>query len=289
MLLEIAVGDAYGAGFEYVNARLVREGNNLQRYVQHPRHRGVSPGAYTDDAQMSLAIAEVIVHRLPWTPQNLAESFVRAFKRDPREGYARGFHQFLGEVRDGREFLARIRPDSDKSGAAMRAAPIGIFEGTGEVLARSTLQARLTHDTPAGIAAANAAALAAHYFIHRLGPKAQLPTFLDRHVEAAGFPGWSQPWKGEVGPKGWMSVQAAVTAIVGCDRMSELLKACIDFTGDVDTVAAIALGAASASAEIIQDLPASLVNGLERGRFGYDYIVALDQQFKSMMPARDAG
>ena len=38
MLLELAVGDAYGAGFEYVDADLIRSANHLTSFVKHPRH-----------------------------------------------------------------------------------------------------------------------------------------------------------------------------------------------------------------------------------------------------------
>src|SRR5687768_15127870 len=122
MLIEIAIGDAYGAGFEYGDPRAVRDDNDLTHYVKHPRHR-LRPGCYTDDTQMSIAVAEMIVSGEAWTPVNLASRFVEAFKRDPREGYAQRFYGFLREVRDGEEFVRKIRPDSDKSGAAMRAAP----------------------------------------------------------------------------------------------------------------------------------------------------------------------
>jgi ADP-ribosyl-[dinitrogen reductase] hydrolase len=85
VLVELAVGDAYGAGFEYVDQSAVWAGNDLSRYVAHPRHR-IAPGSYTDDTQMSLAVAEAIVDDLAWTPEALAAKFVQVFKRDPREG-----------------------------------------------------------------------------------------------------------------------------------------------------------------------------------------------------------
>lgn len=113
MLLELAIADAYGAGFEYADEMIVN--NDLSRYVEHPRFR-LNPGSYTDDTQMSIAIAEVIVAQAPWTPEVLAESFVRAFKRDERKGYSRSFYHFLGGIQDGEEFLRKINPDSDKSG-----------------------------------------------------------------------------------------------------------------------------------------------------------------------------
>lgn len=284
MLLEIAIGDAYGAAFEYANQRFVRERNNLVSYYQHPRH-GIRPGCYTDDTQMSLAVAEVIVQDVPWTPNVLGDKFVEAFKRDPREGYAGGFYHFLQEVQDGEEFLARIRPRSDKSGAAMRAAPTGIFSTPAEVVERCTVQARLTHDTPDGIAAACAAALASHYFLYRHGPKAGLGRFLEEHVPGQ----WNEPWTGKVGAKGWMSVRAAITAVMAHGRLSDILRASIDFTGDVDTVAAIAMGAASCSEEIEQDLPKVLRHGLENGRFGRDYLQDLDQQLLAKVTTQRGG
>lgn len=153
MLLELAVGDAYGAGFEYAD-EMVRPYNNLSRYIQHPTHTGILPGMYTDDTQMSIAIAELIVAGADWTPLHLAQQFVTCFKRDEREGYAGGFYSFLQQVNDGAEFLAKIRGDSDKSGAAMRASVVGVFPSIAEVLEKCRVQAALTHNTPDGIAAA---------------------------------------------------------------------------------------------------------------------------------------
>jgi len=271
MLVELAVGDAYGAGFEYVADRIVRERNDLSVYVQHPRH-DIRPGCYTDDTQMSIAVAEAVVSDEPWTPESLAGRFVTAFKRDPREGYAGGFYSFLQEVKDGAEFLARIRPESDKSGAAMRACPIGVYPSMEEVIRRSTAQAALTHNTPDGISAAVAAALMTHYFLYRLGTKSGLGRFLAAHVPGP----WTEPWRGKVGAKGMESVQAAVSAVMAHDSLSALLRACVALTGDVDTVATIALAAASCSDEVAQDLPPQLVEGLENGPFGRDYLRELD-------------
>ena len=273
LLLELAVGDAYGAGFEYVDAEMIRRQNDLSCYVKHPRHN-IQPGSYTDDTQMSLAIAEVIVSGEPWTPTLLAHKFVEVFQRDPREGYATGFYHFLLHVRDGEQFLRDIKSSSEKSGAAMRAAPIGIYPSLSEVIERCTLQAALTHNTSNGINAAVAAALMTHYFLYHLGPKKELGTFLEEQVSGR----WATPWTGKVGSQGWMSVQAAVTALTRSDAMSDLLKTCIQFSGDVDTVAAIALAAGSCSTEIAQDLPVHLVNALENGQYGRDYIHLLDTQ-----------
>ncbi len=278
MLLELAVGDAYGAGFEYVNRQLIRQFNDLSRYMKHPRHN-IKPGCYTDDTQIALALAEAIVSREDWTPFNLANRFVEVFKRDPREGYASGFHAFLHQVQDGQDFLDRIKPTSDKSGAAMRAAPIGIFSMIDEVKEKAHIQAAITHNTPDGIYAAVAAALMSHYFIYDVGDKRYLSEFIEQHI-----PGnWADTWQGKVRSKGWMSVKAAITAIHQTDNLCDMLRMCIDYAGDVDTVATIALGAASCSIQVENDLPEHLILALENGTYGREYIETLDVQLMAFV------
>jgi ADP-ribosylglycohydrolase len=277
MLIEIAIGDAYGAGFEYANPAPGRP-NDLSRYFKHPRH-SIGPGCYTDDTQMSLAVAEAILeHGAEATALQFTEKFVLAFKRDPREGYASRFWEFLKSVQDAADFAARITPDSQKSGAAMRACPIGVLPDIATVLRVAERQARITHDTEGSVRSAQAAALAAHYFAYRIGRKDGLPGFLDAHVPGE----WSRPHKGKVGAEGMTAVRAAVTAIVAEHSLAQLLKRCVDFTGDVDTVAAVALGAASCSAEYAPDLPERLLEDLENGPWGANYLRHLDARLMAL-------
>lgn len=281
MLLEIAIGDAYGAGFEYADAEFVSRHNTLKRSVQHPRHKHRS-GSYTDDTQMSIAIAEAVIANEPWTARNLADRFVSVFTRDPRKGYSQGFYRILCKVADGEELLASLRSDSDKSGAAMRAGPIEFLSDIKSVIEHCTLQASITHNTPDGISAAVATSLMTHYFLYRLGLKKDLGVFLCDHI-----PGnWNAPWSGEVGPKGWMSVRAAITALKTNETMSRLLRATVAFTGDVDTVAAIALAAVSASVEVEQNLPKRLADKLERGSYGRAFLEELDRSLRNVKERR---
>jgi ADP-ribosylglycohydrolase len=272
MLVELAIADAYGGGFEYVPKRMVREQNHLRGYATHPRFER-APGRYTDDTQMALGIAELMADGGDWTPDALAARFHGVFARDPREGYARRFHAFLTEIGGPEEFLARIVPTSEKSGAAMRAGPIGLYADEGEVMARADLQARITHDTPGGRAAAQAAALSTHFFARLDGDPADLPAYLSDRLSD---PIWEVPWTGRVGALGMMSARAAVTLIAAHDSLADLLSACVDLLGDVDTVATIAVGAAACSTRYAQDLPEALYDGLEDGAYGRAYLEALD-------------
>ncbi|TDV55307.1 ADP-ribosylglycohydrolase family protein [Actinophytocola oryzae] len=272
MMVELAIGDAYGGAFEYAPATFVAEYNTVEGYATHPTHVGIEAGRYTDDTQMTLAVAELLADGAEFSRLTLAEKFVEVFHRDPRVGYAGGFHAFLESVTSGRDFVDRIRPDSDKSGAAMRVAPVGLLSTVAEVRRLAALQARVTHDTPDGVASAEAAALAVHYCHHGLGPLPGVTRWISDQLGTD----WTRPWQGKVGSKGVMSVRAALTALARATTMRGLLHACVAYTGDVDTVATIALAAASRTPEVTDDLPAALHDDLENGTYGRDYLAALD-------------
>ncbi len=275
MLLELAIGDAYGAGFEYANEKVAKH-NDLTGYVKHPRHKEINPGDYTDDTQMTLAIVELMLSGDDWTSLNIANRFVQCFHRDPRTGYSGRFYEFLLVTKTGEDFLQNIKPESDKSGAAMRAMPIGLYPYIDEVIEKTTCQAKVTHNTPDGISAAIASALLTHYFYYDIGEKADVGRWLDSQIDS--HHQWSEPYVGKVKAKGWMSVRAAITAIQCNNSLSGLLRNCIAFTGDVDTVATIALAGASNSMEYKKNLPEILIQTLENGKFGRDYLIQLDEQ-----------
>ncbi len=277
MLVEIAVGDAYGAGFEYAQKSWVDKRNMLMfdQYTQHPWHK-LKPGCYTDDTQMSIAIAEAIISDAPWTKEMLADRFVSVFKRDPRQSYSRRFYELLRSVNNGSEFLATIDGHQSTSGAAMRATPIGIYPDIKTVIEHSTVQATVTHNTNNGIRASVASSLMAHYFIYRLGSKKLLPEFIMEHVPGR----WYLPWRGMVGSEGIVSVSAAITAIVLGQSLVEILKTSVAFKGDTDTVAAMALGAACFSTEVEQNLSSYrfLIEDLENGVYGLNFLQQLDKK-----------
>lgn len=280
-MLELAIGDAYGSAFEYSSKDFIAERNHLRFYSKHPRH-DVPPGYYTDDTQMSLAIAEMMLSNMAWTPLAIANKFVEVFKRDPRKGYSARFYNFLLSVKNGEDFLLRINANSDKSGAAMRTAPIGLYRDLREVRSKTRLQASITHNTVDGIAAAEAAALLVFYCNNNLGSVNDCGIWIQEVLDGTSPNDWSTPWLGKVKTKGWMSVRAAITAVSQNDSLSKLLETCVAFSGDVDTVAAIALAAASTSPQYKKDLPEGLVWGLENNLFGRDYLTKLDQQLRKI-------
>ncbi len=294
MLLEIGVADAYCCAFEYARPNGHRQ-NDLRCFYSHPKWKQI-PGKYTDDTEMSIAIAELLLERFEWTslskykfpewtPLNIATKFVEVFHRNHcRTGYSANFYHFLCSVKTGAEFLAKIKPDSSKSGAAMRACPLGIISDIDTMLEWCEIQARVTHNTDAGVAAAQAASLMTHYLLYGLGPKAKVAEFVEAHIGGAKFNhDFREPWDSKVGEQGLESVHAAIQTVQTSNSITEIMKKCVDYGGDTDTVAAIACGAASVCEEIKPDTPEHLILTLENGPYGKDYLVGLDDRLKTII------
>jgi len=288
-LLACAVSDAYGAGFEYVPSKEVRASNDLSGYQPHPKWSkepgGIQPGQYTDDTQMALGLAEHMLDDGRWNIIALASRWLGAFTRDHRTGYSGGFYDLLCEAEKGgwvgAQLAARLNPTSNKNGGAMRAFPVGFLTDTQEVIDLAMLQASLTHATETGMVAAAAAALMFHHRYHCLGPKAELPFFLDRWL-----PGWKfeEAWTGKVGSNGVDTVRAALTAFMQGTDLAHVLRLSVAFTGDVDTVAAIAMPAAAVCEETLKTFPQVLLDGLEDDEYGSSYLIDIDEKLAAKYP-----
>lgn len=279
MLVEIAISDAYGAGFEYVPQDIVTSFNNGKSYRQHNFH-AIKPGMYTDDTQMSLAIVELMLSGKEWSQRNLATFFLDCFKRDPRKGYSRGFQFVLENSQTVDEMYSSIfqHGKSDKNGGCMRACPVGLFKTLDEVLQKSAIQAEVTHKGTGVVAGQMVSASV--WFLRNGGSKEQLWSFLRSvftDVSIAEWPsGTRVESKDDLGLK---TALAAITAVINSSSFEEALIKAVGFGGDTDTVAAIVGGIVSVSKEhtkIIEDMP--LFSGLENKNFGRDYLLEIDNK-----------
>jgi len=286
LLLYIAIADAYAMATEYVdksrNADHFRETLRFMRYVKHPTHQE-RPGMYTDDTEMSCANAHVLIaHPPPYEPIEFAQAWIDEFNRGGRrKGYARKFQEFLEGVRDGEDFLARIRNDSDKNGACMRAVPIGVLPKVQDVLEAATLQARITHDTPAALFSARAVALMAHYALHqKVRDFGGLMGFMRKSLpeeDRGHLPIMLEQCNGPVAkgahPVSVVTVQAVYQTLMTEFSLLDMLEEAIILGGDTDSVAAITWGVAS-TLHREENLPAFMTRDLENGdqRTGSGYL-----------------
>lgn len=313
MLLRIAQGDALGMATEYLDLglrehqRAKDEALKFEHYVKHPVWN-IPAGDYTDDTQMSIAVAKTLILRdfeLPkassvtgadsrtergdeWEKvvtmrRTFATHFVRTFKKDPRPGYSKYFQEFLksintgaGEWADGDDFLVRCNPNSDKNGAAMRSVPIGVLPDPRLVLHVAREQARITHDTDGGRDSSEMVALMSHFALYHDAPLSDVHKFLApvRHISTGdrNLLLWSgAPVEGsDVGMK---TARAVMTLISQEKTLMDIAQRAIEWGGDTDTVLAVAWGIASA--RMHEPLPAFLDEDLENGTHGRDYLVSL--------------
>ena len=282
-----AIGDSYGAGFEFTTQTFINQNNLMRDYVQHPKWDTL-PGNYTDDTQMQMALAELMLNpKVIWNHYHIAAAFFEVFKRDPRKGYAGPFYEFLKgctERDDFQRFLYNMRPHSQKVGGAMRAGVIGLIPDMDAVINLAMLQASVTHATKIGMESAVASALITHYFHYKVGPKGFLSDWLtDEGLDYS----WGAPHLGRVARisrSGHVPVWDAVQVIMKHDSMTAILRDCVARGGDTDTCATIALTAASRSVEVEQNLSIDLINGLEDDEWGYSHLEKLDRALLKKFP-----
>ena len=145
-LLGCFLGDAFGAGFE---------GMSSDRAISHLSTLSEKfPRRYTDDTDMTLALAESIIELGKIDPEDIARKFSQSC--DLTRGYGIGTIKAVLALREGAAWhqVSRIvfEKGSFGNGAAMRVAPVGLFfHHNLETLRKAaTDQANVTHTHPLG-------------------------------------------------------------------------------------------------------------------------------------------
>lgn len=273
MLLYIAMADAYGAGYEFMKAEQVKEKHKFDGYLEAWVDK-TPGGMYTDDTQMSIAIAELMINEPVWDMRIVSDYFLKAFKRDPRQTYARGFYGFLTQTENANDFVKGILPGSVKNGSAMRSVPLGFIKDKAELIDKATVQAAVTHGTKEGILASKAVALMAHYFIHTDGKKAGLHDYITKETGTE----FSTSKTSRCACDALDTIDAVMTVLMQAKTLKEVIDLSVVMGGDTDSVAAIACGVASLTSEYKDDLPVFLLDDLEDGKYGKAYLSQLNKQ-----------
>jgi ADP-ribosyl-[dinitrogen reductase] hydrolase len=274
VFIEISIGDAYGAGFEFSAREKINLYNFGKKFIEHDL--GIPAGKYTDDTQMSIAIAEMLLADIEFTKESCANSFIQTFKRDKRQGYAKRFQALIETCESGVDLIKNIKPESTRNGAAMRSVPLGLIKNKEELLESAKIQASVTHATPAGIISSQIIALAAHRLIYDKINIQEIPALIQKDL---GFE-ININWSDEVACDAIQTVHAVFSALAKNRKINDLLIDCVNYGGDVDSVAAIALGLASLSPEYENDISEDLLSSLENEVYGFDFLQQLDKKLK---------
>jgi ADP-ribosylglycohydrolase len=281
----MATGDAFGMKVEFVDHAIPVPGSALS-FGPHPKFTAYQTGHYTDDTQMAMANATVMLDKglFLMNADTFVTAWVERFAADPRVGYSKYMYALLQRQPTPAEFRAALDPTrGTTSGAAMRAAPFGLYDSLDMVAFATQEQAVVTHDTPAGRTSALAVALATHFF-HHGGAPAALDSFLDLHVGK----GWASPQNGltdEPG-NGLRIVVQALDSLRAAATFSDVLLAGVSQArvADTDTICAIASAIASRRTDLVDDVTETLLPHLEKGPHGVDELRALDKALMQRFP-----
>ena len=278
MLLDMAVGDAYGIGFEFVERENWPGANDLSQMYQHPTYVELLPGMYTDDTQRAIANAEVVLAGSYLDIRAYAEAYVNAYKRDPREGYSRRYQEYLKTHPDAKSFLLDLDRTAVSNGSLMGVAPLGFIKDIREVKLAAMIQAISTH-SPETAVHAQVVALAAHYFLHELGEKKDLIEFLKANADVKEWD-YITTKTSKTTIRAKSVVNTMLTGILLHDNQRDLLRWAVDLGGDTDSAAATCLAVGSVCEEITENLGKgpgpSLYHPLEDGEYGKTYLLGMD-------------
>jgi len=301
-LLHIAIGDAYGRAFEWATAKEIAPKNNLHyREYEEKKLNPLNTGRYTDDTQMSIALAEHMISGEAPMHDSFMRFFMAAYKRDPIAGYSRGMKMML-TLPYRKNALSMIKPYREENGefnmrksngCVMRAIPAGLLKTPQEVMHYSFMQASTTHAELDCVFASTCVALFAHYYYYK--PKYEKIFndpffFIDCHLGTNSSTRLLKSYRA-FEPIKMEAMHTAAFCITLCYNvlkagysMSTLLKKSIAPGGDVDSTAAICMGLGSLM-DIRNDLPLRLYKNLRNDDYGKDYIEQLGLELTQKFPA----
>lgn len=134
--LGIAIGDALGKPTECLPASLIeREYGRITDYFQNPQHKyfdGAPAGSWTDDTQLSLAVARSFIATGEFNLDAVAEEHCTAFMQTVA-GWGDTTREAVAKMVDGGSWKEASLTDKPKrgvgNGVAMKVAPVGLYMG----------------------------------------------------------------------------------------------------------------------------------------------------------------
>lgn len=301
-ILGHAVGDGIGAPLEGITSDLIYHAfGRPSDIVANPP---VDILHYTDDTQMTIAVAETLVACGRIEEAALCDAFVRNY--DPRRGYGQGARKVIEAMaagEDWRTLTATLFPGgSYGNGAAMRAAPIGLlFADDLDVVAeQARLSALPTHVHPLGVEGAQLLALAValaarapvfdhEAFYQELYSRAKSDDY--RWLLNVAYQLAENDSLTCLGSS--LPAQQSVVTAIACfttspESYTKTIARAISLGDDTDTVAAMA-GAIAGASLGVSALPPYLIDRLEEQDKGRSHLEGLARQLHAVYVRRTAG
>jgi len=283
MLLGIAVGDAFGAGYEFRYPKKADYEKRFEwKYLKHPKPESKhSPGMYTDDTQMSISIAECMLEEKSLSKEALLKHFRESYARDPVDGYGRRTLELL--LNNAAEFVP-----SERNSAAMRSVPLGAIVDLNELVNAAYANAQATHNSLRSASSSLAVALMSRQaFARARMPFCQyaLPFLQQYDADLCKYLKEVNRSKAPLDGKSGVPTDATETLgavlylLNNFPHPEDLLKNAIVLGGDTDSVASMALGIRMINHDIMELRP-FLYERLTNHKYGRDYLLKLGRRLE---------
>jgi len=309
MIYGVALGDALGAPVEFEMLSRIREEYGPQGIQDLPR-----PARFSDDTQLTLAMAEALVAAGHLDLGAVMEAVSREFvawlhsQENPENVRSPGGSCLYGarQLAVGVPWWQSGKPNSKGCGAAMRVAPIGyLYQHDLPKLRRVAADTALaTHHHPAAQVGAVVAAFLVKLALDRLPPADFVPALkreilgqsrdfdlaLGRLEEALEMTS-SDAALEHLG-EGWVAEEAVLAALYcflqSADDFLKVIRLGANTQGDSDSIAAIAGGISGAYVGI-KALPRDWVGRIEKSAYLADVARRLAARKRSLTAAAPAG
>jgi poly(ADP-ribose) glycohydrolase ARH3 len=301
-LLGTACGDILGAAVEGSSARDIRE---LYGEIRDFAEPGRGFGCYTDDTQMTIALATSLVEHGRVDAAHVSAKYAEFY--EIWRGYGGAAHRVMRLLQDGGDYWGTGRlqfPEgSFGNGGAMRIAPVGLAyrHATDDVLLEAVEDALVcthvhTEAIDGALVQAKAVALAATTELNTFDPKtfvSALSSVCRTDVMAMKLRTLAEGLHhkdedvyviGRVG-NGIRASQAVAAALWAFLRYGKTPEECIiravGFGGDTDTIGAMA-GALVGALHGSSWIPARWYDNIENGVHGRDEILAVGKELAAI-------
>jgi len=288
-ILGCAVGDALGAPFEGLKGSIIRsEENLLGGYRQIPNY---PLGQYTDDTQLTLALAETYIANKGFKGTDFARRLAELWAKGEIIGAGLSCTDAVRNLQKGKPWQESGTEEGRAgNGTAMRASPVGLwnYDNPKQLKKDAIFQSQITHrDSRAKAGACAVAWVVAYNLTHeQINPEelirgvaefvqdvdrefskylARLKEWLEKNEQVAimeiSCAGWIEPvrWIDMISP---FVIPTVLIALYNFLRSPEDFSLTLERTlkvgGDTDTTCAIA-GAISGSFNGISAIPEQLL------------------------------
>lgn len=305
----LAIGDALGFPVEFMPLELIKARYGSEGLTDFQSASGFPKGTYTDDTQMTLAIAEALIKSpddsKEKTMDEISNQFVKwANSLDNNRAPGSSCMAGVRNLERGVHWSKSGVKNADGCGAVMRVAPIGLvyaynLDKLKEIAAAS---ATCTHDSPTARESAVATAYAVSLALRDFRPmydlpvpgqsfpnrKTDVPEYLEKIVRVSGVTNsrllrklsqvnqviTQQPDKAfERLGDSWVSDEALASALYSVFynefQFRDSVLTAANTNGDSDSIACIS-GAIAGAYHGIDAIPANWIKQIENPRYLFD-------------------